>query len=118
MSKRELKLAITPITENTFKRQGWHRHIVGDELDMEYDDIIDEIYYYTLPLPKNRVDEYTPMLVSNASDETGLLKEFGLHPGTFFVELMGTDGLGYCASEEELDILYKVLTGDDIEYKN
>jgi hypothetical protein len=39
----------------------------------------------------------------------------GLSPNTFFVELMGTEGLGYCSSEEELEILYKVLTGGDIE---
>jgi hypothetical protein len=39
----------------------------------------------------------------------------GLNPGTFFVEIMGTEGLGYCSTEEQLEILYKVLTGDDIE---
>jgi hypothetical protein len=39
----------------------------------------------------------------------------GLSPGTFFIELMGTEGLGYCTTEEELEVLYKVLTGDEIE---
>jgi hypothetical protein len=30
---------------------------------------------------------------------------------------MGTEGLGDCDSEEELEILYKVLTGEEIESK-
>jgi hypothetical protein len=118
MSKKEIKLPLTPITEDTFKRQGWVRHKVGDSLDIDDDEVLDddiEVYYYTLALPKERVDKYTPLLVSNATDETGLLKDMGLSPNTFFVELMGTEGLGYCSSEEELEILYKVLTGGDIE---
>jgi hypothetical protein len=118
MSKRDIKLPLTPITENTFKRQGWVRHIVGDSLQVSDDEVLDgdeEVYYYSLGLPKNRQDEYTPRLSSNATDETGLLKDMGLNPGTFFVEIMGTDGLGYCSTEEQLEILYKVLTGEDIE---
>jgi hypothetical protein len=118
MSKKEIKLPLTPITENTFIRQGWTRHIVGDTLQMTDDEVLDEddgVYYYTLPLPKERNDEYTPLLVSNATDETGLLKDMGLPPNTFFVEIMGTDGLGYCTTEEELEILYKVLTGEQLE---
>jgi hypothetical protein len=117
MSKKEIKMLLTPITENTFKRQGWQRHKIDDGLHIN-DDIIDvdnEVYYYTLPLPKDRLDEYTPMLVSNATDEIGALKDMGLSPNTFFIELMGTDGLGYCATEEELEILYKVLTGEELE---
>jgi hypothetical protein len=119
MSKKEIKLPLTPITENTFQRQGWVKHIVGDSLQINDDDeVMDtdvDVYYYTLPLPKNRIDEYTPLLVSNATDENGLLKDMGLPPNTFFIELMGTEGLGYCSSEEELEILYKVLTGENIE---
>jgi hypothetical protein len=120
MSRKEIKLPLTPITENTFKRQGWIKHTVGDSMmvDEENDEINgddNEVYYYTLPLPKDRRDDYTPRIVSNATDETGLLKDMGLNPGTFFIELMGTEGLGYCTTEEELEVLYKVLTGDDIE---
>jgi hypothetical protein len=119
MSKKEIKLHLTPITENTFIRQGWDKHQVGDTLNIADDDdeVMDdaEVYYYTLPLPKERTDEYTPLLVSNATDETGLLKDMGLSVGTFFVEIMGTDGLGQCTSEEALEILYKVLTGENLE---
>lgn len=122
MRNKEIKLPLTPITDETFKRQKWYKHIVGDVLsvddeDGEYSESDEEVYYYTLPLPKSRNDEYAPRLTSNATDEIGLLKDMGLTPGTFFVELMGTDGLGYCDSEEELEILYKVLTGEEIEDK-
>jgi hypothetical protein len=118
MSKKEIKLPLTPITENTFIRQGWYKHIVGDALNITDDEVMDddeEVYYYSLPLPKERNDEYTPRLVSNATDETGLLKDMGLPIGTFFVEIMGTEGLGNCTTEEELEILYKVLTGENLE---
>jgi hypothetical protein len=123
MKQKEIKLPLTPITDETFKRQKWYKHIVGDVMIIEdeqedYSNSSDEegeVYYYTLPLPRNRGDEYAPRLTSNSTDEIGILKDMGLAPGTFFVELMGTDGLGYCASEEELELLYKVLTGDEIE---
>jgi hypothetical protein len=123
MKSKEIKLPLTPITDETFKRQKWYKHMVGDVMSVddeedEYSSESDEeVYYYTLPLPRSRGDEYAPRLSSNSTDEIGILKDMGLAPGTFFVELMGTDGLGYCASEEELEILYKVLTGEEIEDK-
>jgi hypothetical protein len=124
MKEKEIKLPLTPITDETFKRQKWYKHRVGDVMmvddeDDEYtsnsSDEEAEIYYYTLPLPRSRGDEYAPRLTSNSTDEVGILKDMGLAPGTFFVELMGTDGLGYCDSEEELEVLYKVLTGENLE---
>lgn len=119
MSKREIKLPLTPITEATFIRQGWQQHKVGDSMyeddDSETDDTNGDVCYYTLALPKSRVDEYTPMLVSNSTDETGLLKDMGLPSNTFFVEILDSEGLGICVTEEELEILYEVLTGESIE---
>jgi hypothetical protein len=90
---------------------------VDDDVEEYSSESDSEVYYYTLPLPRNRGDEYAPRLTSNSTDEIGILKDMGLSPGTFFVELMGTEGLGYCDSEEELEILYKVLTGEEIESK-
>ena len=55
------------------------------------------------------------MLVSNSSDELEALKTMGLSPGQYFVEMLDTDGLGYCTTEEELEILYRALTGKYIE---
>lgn len=120
MSRKEILMPLTPLTDETFIRQKWEKHFVGDQLEFDdEDDVLDmkpeDVYYYTLPLPKHRDDEYTPRLVTNSTDETGLLKDMGISPGCFFVEIMGTDGLGHCMSEEELEILYMVLTGEKIE---
>ena len=87
----------------------------GDEMEEPTDASEAIAWYYTLSIPKDRTDPYCPKLVSNATDESGLLKEMELPEGTFFVELMDWDGLGYCQSEEDIEILYKALTGKDLE---
>ena len=131
MRTKEVKFPLTPITEETFIRQGWRKCDVNEPLFEEFgededgmeDDEMEEpmekpeaiAWYYTLAIPKDRTDPYCPRLVSNATDESGLLKEMGLPEGTFFVELMDWDGLGYCQSEEEIEILYKALTGTNLE---
>jgi hypothetical protein len=136
MRTKEVKFPLTPITEETFIRQGWRKCDVNEPLFEEFgeesdDDFFDETegdemeeptdaseaiaWYYTLSIPKDRTDPYCPKLVSNATDESGLLKEMELPEGTFFVELMDWDGLGYCQSEEEIEILYKALTGTNLE---
>ena len=131
MRTKEVKFPLTPITEETFIRQGWRKCDVNEPLFEEFGEDEDEMedeemeepmekpeaiaWYYTLALPKDRTDPYCPRLVSNATDESGLLKEMELPEGTFFVELMDWDGLGYCQSEEEIEILYKALTGKNVE---
>jgi len=115
MKTKEIKLNMTPITENTFKRQGWHKISVGDDEAMEDADSDSDDYYFSIALPKDRDDEFAPMFVSNSTNEGNLIKEIGLKPGQFFIEIMDMDGLGFCASEEELDVLYSALTGEDIE---
>jgi hypothetical protein len=115
MRKKEIKLPLTPITEKTFKRQGWKKISSGDGFDDESPDDSGEHYYFTLPIPKDRDDEFATTFVSNATDELIILRDIGLKPGQYFIELMDMDGLGFCSSEEELSILYNALTGDDIE---
>lgn len=131
MRTKEVKFPLTPITEETFIRQGWCKCDVNEPLFEEFEEDEDEMeneemeepiekpeaiaWYYTLAIPKDRTDPYCPRLVSNATDESGLLKEMELAEGTFFVELMDWDGLGYCQSEEEIEILYKALTGKNLE---
>ena len=114
MRKKEVKLPMTPITEATFIRQGWKKIEAGDGMNEDGEDE-DGHYYYALPIPKYRVDEFTPMLISNSTDEQLILRELGLKPGQFFIEISDMDGLGFCSSEEELDILYSALCGEDIE---
>ena len=131
MRTKEVKFPLTPITEETFIRQGWRKCDVNEPLFDEFAEDLDEMedeeieepiekpeaiaWYYTLAIPKDRTDPYCPRLVSNATDESGLLKEMELPEGTFFVELMDWDGLGYCQSEEAIEILYKALTGTNLE---
>jgi hypothetical protein len=120
---REIKLPVTPITEDTFIRQGWKKHsaidFMGDDMNSkksDEDDDDDESgpFFWILPIPKDRTDQHAPVLVSNMTDELGALKEFGLKPGQFFVEIMDMDGLGLCVNEEELEVLYGALTGENI----
>jgi hypothetical protein len=121
---RTAKLRATPITEETFIRQGWKKYSadefssiddVYENSEEEADDNDDGPFFYTLPLPKTNIDKYTPMLVSNATDEVHELKALGLNDGEFFIEMLDTDGLGFCGTEEELEILYRALTGKYIE---
>jgi hypothetical protein len=130
MRSKEFKLPTTPITEKTFIRQGWEKSYIGDryiddegfEEDIEeFEDDDDEIedddaYYWTLPLPKSRKeDPYAVVLTSNATDELSVVREFGLQDGSFIVEIFDSDGLGLCINEEELEVLYRALTGEEIE---
>ena len=113
----EFKLPLTPITEQTFIRQGWRQVSINDF----YDDVPEGkreddngAHYWMISLPKQRDDEYAAYLVSNASDDSKVIKEVGLKPGQFFVEMLDMDGLGFCKTEEQLEILYNALTGEDI----
>jgi hypothetical protein len=114
MRKKEVKLPMTPITEATFIRQGWIKIVGGDGIG-EDGEGEDGHYYWTLAIPKYRNDEFSPQLISNSTDEQLMLKEIGLKKGQFFIEMMDMDGLGWCGSEEELDVLYSALCGEDIE---
>jgi len=108
------ELKLTPITEETFERQGWIKHNLSDLFE-EGEEQKTEHFFYTLPLPKSRKDMYAPNFISNSTDQVELLKEIGLKPNQFFIEIMDMDGLGFCTSEEELEVLYQFLTGKHIE---
>jgi hypothetical protein len=130
MRSKEFKLPTTPITEKTFIRQGWEKSYIGDRYiddegfeedaeefeDDEEETDEDEAYYWTLPLPKSRrEDPYAVVLTSNATDELSVVRELGLQNGSYVVEIFDSDGLGLCTNEEELEVLYRALTGDEIE---
>lgn len=112
----------TPITDETFERQGWRKHPaldydgardLFDQLDAELED--GDPYFWTLPLPKNRSDEYSPILISNDNDSDDEVISMGLKPGEYFIEIYDFDGLGFCTSEEDLEVLYYALTKKYIE---
>lgn len=99
---------LTPITEQTFKRQKWERY---DEVEVTEDGTT-KYHYYMLPLPKDNPDDNGPILVSSADDEW---EELGLKKGEYYVEVCDFFGLGMCRTEEELEILYRALTKRELE---
>lgn len=108
MKKDFVEFPFLPITEKTFERQGWEKVTATDNESEE-----PETYtYYILPLPKDNPDENCPVLISCADDEW---KELGLQKGEFGVEICDFFGLGRCTTEEELEILYRSLTKEEIE---
>ena len=100
----------TPITEETFERQGWEM-IVESEVNIESGEL-EEFYYFVLPLPKDNPDENAAVLMSSANDDYETLS---IEKGEYMVEIDGTNGLGLCTNEEELEILYRALTRSEIE---
>ena len=101
---------LTPITEETFKRQKWEKY---DEVEKTEDGKDDKYHYFMLPLPKDNPDDKATCLVSSTNDE---YQDFDfMKKGEYLIEVEGTVGLGVCRYEEELAILYKSLTKQDIE---
>ena len=92
----------TPITEETFKKR----------LEKEYDsdNEMEEIYQYTLNLPKQSRDPYGLQLIST----TNVDKIRGIEKGCYVVQLLDCNGLGQCTTEEEIEVLYKTLTRKSI----
>ena len=104
-----MEFPITPITEETFERQGWEMVVEKEE---EEKGEMEEYYYWTLPLPKDNPDQEASVLISSCNDD---YKELGIKKGEYYVEMENMFGLGLCISEEELEILYRALTRNDIE---
>jgi len=94
----------TPITEETFERQGWEMVVEKEEGD--------EYYYFILPLPKDNPDPNAPVLISCANDDW---KQLDIPEGSYYTEIDGTNGLGLCMNEEDLEILYRALTRSEID---
>ena len=100
----------TPITEETFIRQGWTKIEEIDEAESD-DEIQYTYYYFILPLPKDNPDENCLLLISSCNDEH---RELGLPKNHYIVEIADSYGLGLCTSEEQIEILYRSLTQKEI----
>lgn len=70
----------------------------------------DDYYFWVLPLPKDFPYDDHLHLISTTSDH----KLPGFEKGHYIVELYMSGGLGTCTTEEEIEILYKAMTGEDI----
>jgi len=99
----------TPITEETFERQGWEMKVESEE---SKDGEMEEFYYWILPLPKDNPDTECMCFISSYNDD---YKELKIKKGEYFVEISDSYGLGLCTSEEDLEILYRALTKAEIE---
>jgi hypothetical protein len=99
----------TPITESSFNKWKCHR--------LEVEDGEDSYHYYVIPLIDIDEDEipdmqYAPALFSSESGE--FLDENG--NDIYTIRLFDED-LPEMTSEEEVEILYKILTKKDIFLK-
>ena len=103
--KEPINIPQTPITEETFKKQGWTKEHENNEME--------EIYQYTLNLPKESRDPYGLQLISTTNKDNIR----GIENGCFFVQLLDCNGLGQCTTEEEIEVLYKTLTRKSIYKK-
>lgn len=146
----------TPITDDTFERQGWVKieardeFIDDDEFDIEFtpdSDVFDDLewdeetgefpfdeledlpfpydmepkypnqgeweeeyYFWILKVPKYWPDDDCMTLISTTSDH----HLPGFNKGEYIIEIYNENGLGICQSEEQIEILYKSLTGESI----
>ena len=99
----------TPITESSFNRWKCHR--------LEVEDGEDSYHYYVIPLIDIDEDElaemeYAPVLYSSESGE--FLDENG--SDIYTIRLFDED-MPEIETEEEVEILYKILTRKDIFLK-
>jgi hypothetical protein len=81
--------------------------------DDEDDDDGDDAYFWVLKLPRDSALDFRddcPILMSTVSDEV----IDGLIEGEYMVQLFSPFELGVCRTEEEIEILYRALTGRDI----
>ena len=93
---------ITPITDETFKKQGWERNYLEKD---------EEVYNWSLPLPKDNPDSMSPILISTVNTDWEYLE---IPEGTYTVSIYDFNGLGHCIYEEDIEDLYSVLTKEDI----
>ena len=104
-----IEFPLTPITEKTFESQEWEMVVEKDGQDEEGRDI--EYYYWRLPLPKDNPDENAFCFISSANDD---YEDLNIKKGEYYVEIENMLGLGICTSEEELEILYRALTKEEL----
>ena len=91
----------TPITDHSFKKWG--------AIKIEESDGESEYYYWILPMPKDEDVADRPTLISTANDEW---KQLDLNEGEYLITLF--DNLPMMETEEEVELLYKILTKENL----
>lgn len=95
----------TPITDHSFKK--WQA------IRIEENDGEKQYYYWIIPMPHDDNWDATdkPTLVSTADDEW---KTCGLDEGQYLVSLFDYYELPMIQTEEEVELLYKILTKENL----
>jgi len=106
MKGNQIKVGLTPITEDKLLEVGFEKVIEKDREEGEH--------HFVIRLPKDSPDPHCMCLVTSYSNEW---KELKLKEGEFIVEMYDTGGLGTCFCMEEVDMLYFVLTKKSIYEK-
>lgn len=106
--KKMITIPQSPITDVSFKKWGIKKVKDTDGGGM--------YYYYLIPLPKSDYanNDMKPFLISSANDEA---KEFGLSDGQFIVRLFEIGELPPLKTEEEVELLYYLLTKENLNSK-
>ena len=65
-----IEFELTPITDETFERQGWEM-VVEKEEEGDYNES-EEYYYWILPLPKDNPDSECPVFISSTNDDKNI----------------------------------------------
>ncbi len=95
----------TSITDHSFKK--WNA-IRVEETDGE-----NEYYYWIIPMPNDNDMDVSekPTLISTADDEW---KNLDLDEGQYLVSLFDHYELPMIETEEEVELLYKILTKENL----
>ena len=102
--KPKIQIDLTPITEDHLQKLGFQR--IDDENGEP------GVYAWMLKLPKDNTDPNCMYLISSYNVES---MDIGLNEGEYIVELFDSGGLGLCTFVEELDMLYFVLTKENLK---
>lgn len=102
--KPKIQIDLTPITEEHLIKYGFQK--IDDENGEP------GVYAYMLKLPKNNPDPNCMYLISSYNVEW---EGIGCEQGEYIVELFDSGGLGMCTFVEELDMLYFVLTKENLK---
>lgn len=100
----------TPITDSSFKK--WNA--IKNEEENDEDGSI--YYYYIIPLPNDWDNDTSarPALLSTASDECNII---GIKKGEYKIAVFDYGELPLLDTEEDVELLYKILTRQDLVTK-
>jgi hypothetical protein len=97
----------TPITDSSFKKWSAIKYEEENEEDGS------TYHYYIIPLPNDWDNDASsrPALLSTASDECNII---GIKKGEFKISVFDYGELPLLETEEDVELLYKIVTQQDL----